>query len=266
MKVEVLLFHPFRNGTRIEVLVGLGMRAGDIALFVGFAQLAVDRGGRESGDVGHLLEGLLLGLQVDEFLQVFGFGEFVLGTEVVGLLDIILEHERGVALNLLQAIEDDIVRVVLEGSGADFDLLDVAEEVVLGGTADGNAGIEEVHQFGAAGKVVLGHRGAGFPFGRVADDDEGQMVLALEGRDLLHEGAGGFSFLGVVQEEGDVVHEDVADAFLFSSCGHAVKDGLLQAGVHDVVRAEFGPEEVLGEAVDDAGFFLDVAHLELLGG
>ena len=265
-KVELLLFHPFRNGTRIDVLVGLGMRAGDVALFVGFAQLAVDRGWRESGDVGHLSDGLLLGLQVDEFLQVFGFGEFVLGTEVVGFFDVVLEHELGVALDLLQAVEDDVVGVVLEGAGADFDLFDVTEEVVLGGTADGDAGIEEVHQFGAAGQVVLGHRCSGLPLGRVADDDEGEAVLALEGEDLLHEGTGGFAFLGVVQEEGDVVHEDVADAFLLGCFGHAVQDGLLQAGVHNVVGAEFGPEEVVGEAVDDVGVFLDVAHLELFGG
>lgn len=40
-----------------------------------------------------------------------------------------------------------------------------------------------------------------------------------------------------------------------------------QAAAYDVVGAEFGPEEVvLGGAVDDVGVFLDVAHLEQLGG
>ena len=230
------------------------------------AQFAVDRGGRKAGDVGNLADGFLLVFQVDELLQVFGFGEFVLWAEVVGFFDVVLEDELGVALDLLQAVEDDVVRVVLEGSGADFDLLDVAEEVVFGGAADGDAGVEEVHQFGAAGQVVLGHWGAGLAFGRVADDDESEAVLALEGEDLLHESSGGFTFLGVIEEEGDIVHEDVADAFFFCGGGHAVQDGLLQAGVHDVVGAEFGPVEVVGKAVDDAGVFLDVTHLELFGG
>ena len=98
-----------------------------------------------------------------------------------------------------------------------------------------------------------------------ADDDEGQPIEPLEVENLFHEGSCGFSFLAVVQEEGDVVHEDVPDAALLCSCGDAVEDGLLQAGVHDVLRTEFGPEKGVGKPVDDVGVALDVAHLELFG-
>lgn len=105
----------------------------------------------------------------------------------------------------------------------------------------------------------------GLAFRGVADDDEGQAVEPLEVENLLHEGSGGFAFLGVVQEEGDVVHEDVPDTALLSSSCDAVEDGLLQAGVHDVLRTEFGPEEGVGETVNNVGVALDVAHLELFG-
>ena len=44
----------------------------------------------------------------------------------------------------------------------------------------------------------------------MADDDHGEAVFPLESENLLHEGTGGLAFLGVVEEESDVVHEDVA--------------------------------------------------------
>lgn len=100
----------------------------------------------------------------------------------------------------------------------------------------------------------------------MADDDHGKAVLPLEGKNLLHEGTGGLAFLGVVEEESDVVHEDVADTAVFGCDCNTVKYGILQVGVHDVVRADFGPKEGIREAVDDGRDRpLDVAHLELLG-
>ena len=99
----------------------------------------------------------------------------------------------------------------------------------------------------------------------MTDDDQGETVEAFEVQDLLHEGSGGFAFLAVVQQEGDIVNEDVPNTALLSCCGDAVEDGLFQSGVHDILRAELGPEEGVGETVDDVGVALDIAHLELLG-
>ena len=259
-----MLFHLFCLFLSILGRNGTG-DAGLVAKFLGLLQLAMDGGRREAGLIGNLADSFVLGLEVDEFLQVFGFGEFVLLAELGGFLDVVLEDELRVALDLLQLVEDDVVGVVLVFAGADLDLLDVAPGGVFGGAADGDSGVKEVDELGAAGQVVLGHRGAGFPLRGVADDDQGEAVETLEVENLLHEGSGGFAFLAVVQEEGDVVHEDVPDAALLSCCSNAVEDGLLQAGVHDVLRAEFGPEEGIGETVDDAGLALDIAHLELLG-
>lgn len=100
----------------------------------------------------------------------------------------------------------------------------------------------------------------------MADDDYGQAVFSLESENLLHEGSGGFSLLGVVEEEGDVVYEDVADAAVFCSRCNTVKNGVFQIGVHDVVRTDFGPQEGIREAMDDGRDLpFNVAHLELLG-
>ena len=259
-----MLFHLFCLFLSILGRNGTG-DAGLVAKFLGLLQLAVDGGRREAGLIGNLADSLVLGLEVDEFLQVFSFGEFILLAELGGFLDVVLEDELRVALDLLQLVEDDVVGVVLVLTGADLDLLDIAPSGVFGGAADGDSGVEEVDELGTAGQVVLRHRGAGLPFRGVADDDQGEAVETLEIENLLHEGSGGFAFLGVIQEEGDVVHEDVPDAALLSCCSNAVEDSLLQAGIHDVFRAEFSPEKGVRETVDDTGLALDIAHLELLG-
>ena len=58
----------------------------------------------------------------------------------------------------------------------------------------------------------------------------------------------------------------MADTAVFGCNCNTVKDGILQVGVHDVVRADFGPEEGIRKAVDDRRDLpLNVSHLELLG-
>lgn len=157
------------------------------------AQFAVDRGGRKAGDVGNLADGFLLVFQVDELLQVFGFGEFVLGAEVVGFFDVVLEDELGVALDLLQAVKDDVVRVVLEGSCADFDLLDVAEEVVGKAVDDASVFLDVTHLELFGGQLAVNVEDfffAGDIFGQLraedgfagvgGGDDHGAFVLNNE--------------------------------------------------------------------------------------
>lgn len=256
------LFHARleRNKTR-------GTGGGLVAKLFGLLEFAVNGGGGEAGFFGNLPDGLMLGLEVDEFLQVFGLGEGILGAEVIGFADGVFIDELGVAPDLLEFEEKNLLSVVLVDAGADLDLLDVAEASVLGAAADGDAGIEEVHQFGTAGQVILGERAAGFPFGRMPDNDQGEAVMALEGEDFLHESAGGFAVLGVVEQEGDVVNEDVADVPVFGCRGYAFQNGVFQVGIHDVFRAYFSPEQGVREAVDGPGaVLLDVAHLELLCG
>ena len=73
---QFLLFRPFLV---FRLLLGRNRAgAGLVSQFLGLLQLAVDGSRREAGLVGNLADGLVLGLEVDEFLQVFGFGEFVL--------------------------------------------------------------------------------------------------------------------------------------------------------------------------------------------
>ena len=90
--------------------------------------------GSGAGFFGNLSDSLVLGLEVDEFLQVFGLGEGVLGTEVIGFADGVFIDELGVAPDLLELEEEDFLAVVLVDADADFDLLDIAEAVdeVLG--------------------------------------------------------------------------------------------------------------------------------------
>ena len=217
-------------------------RGGFVSEFFGFLEFAVDSGGGKPCFLGNLADGFLGGLEVDELLKIFGLGDFVFGAEVVCLAGVVFKYELEAAVHLADAVEDDVVGVVLILSGADFDLLDVAEIGVFGAAADGDACVEEVHQFGASGQVILRHWGAGLALRGMADYDQGEAVLLFEEEDLLHESAGGFAFFGVVEEEGDVVHEDVVDVKVLGSGCDAVEDGLLQVGVNDVFGAEFCPQ------------------------
>ena len=126
--------------------------------------LAVDGGRGKAGFCGNLPHSFVLGLKVDEFLEVFGFGEGVLLAKVIGFTYCVLINELSVALFLLQLEEKNLLAVVLVQSSADFDLLDIAEFRTLGASADGDAGIKKVHQFGRSGKVVLDHWRTGLSF------------------------------------------------------------------------------------------------------
>ena len=100
-----MLFHLFCLFLSILGRNGTG-DAGLVAKFLGLLQLAMDGGRREAGLIGNLANSLVLGLEVDEFLQVFGFGELVLLAELGGFLDVVLEDELRVALDLLQLVEE----------------------------------------------------------------------------------------------------------------------------------------------------------------
>ena len=192
----------------------------------------------------------------------------VLGTlpQVVILRGELSEGEVDVAVDLNDLIDHDVVGVVAEFAGADLELLDVAQGVVLGGFADGEDGVEEVVEFLGAGEVVLGDGAGEGSFGRVGDDQQGPAVLLLEVHQFHHEDAGVHAFVGGVAEVGQVVDDgDLALEF-----EHGVLDVLedLLFVVFDVKghRVDLGSVEARWELVQEAGFGIGVAHLELLVG
>ena len=73
---------------------------------------------------------------------------------------VLLEFEVGESVGLLNLVDDDVVGVVAEGTGADLELLDVAQALVFGRFADGEDAVKEVVEFLGASEVVLGD-GAG---------------------------------------------------------------------------------------------------------
>ena len=117
--------------------------------------LAVDGGRGKAGFCSNFPHGLVLGLEVNKLLEVFGFSEGILLAKMIGLTHRVFIDELGVTLFLLQLEEKNLLAIVLVQSGADFNLFDIAEFRTLGALADGDAGVKEVHQFGGAGKVVL---------------------------------------------------------------------------------------------------------------
>lgn len=91
--------------------------------------------GRKAGFFSNLPYSLVLGMKVDELLEVLGFGEGVLLAKVISLTDSVFIDKLGVALFLLQFEEKHLLAVVLVQSGADFDLLDIAKFRTLGASA-----------------------------------------------------------------------------------------------------------------------------------
>ena len=60
------------------------------------------------------------------------------------------------AITGIYLVDYDVVRVIAVFPGADLNLLDIAQTVVLGALADGEDAVEEVVEFLGAGEVVLG--------------------------------------------------------------------------------------------------------------
>lgn len=178
---------------------------------------------------------------------------------------VVLEDELEEAVDLGHVEDHDVLGVVLVLAGADFDLLDVAEVVILGAASHGDTGVEEGDEFGAACQVVLGDGLVAADLRCVGDDDGGEAVLLLQADDLHHEFGGRGAFLGVVAGEGQVVEEDVLGAF---EGGHldGEQDLFFEVGSHDELRVDLGAHEVLRELVDGARVGVGVAHLELLVG
>ena len=104
----------------------------------------------------------------------------------------------------------DVVGVVAVLSGADLELLDVAQACVLGALADGEDAVEEVVEFLGAGEVVLGDGVAHVALWGVGYDEEGPAVFLFQRHELHHEEAGYVTFFGCVAEVGEVVDDDDA--------------------------------------------------------
>lgn len=168
-------------------------------------------------------------------------------------------------LIFVDIVDEHVLGVVEVFASTDLDLLDVAEVGVFCAASDGNTGIEEVDELGAAGKVVLRNRLISTAFRRVGNDDDGEVVLLLQADDFHHECSCGGSFFGVVAGECDVVQDEEAGAFL-GGLLDGVEDGFLQVFAKNEFGIDFGPLKVVGEHVDLVGFGIGVTHLELLVG
>ena len=176
------------------------------------------------------------------------------------------ESEVEEAVSWVYLVDYDVVGVVAVFSGADLDLLDVAQAGVLGALADGEDAVEEVVELLGAGEVILGDGVAHVALWGVGYDEEGPAVFLFQRHEFHHEETGYIAFFGGVAEVGEVVDDDDAG----SDC---------QCGGFDVGEEVFfvvlGPygfgdylcaEEVLGEEVPGAGFGVEVAELELFVG
>ena len=177
----------------------------------------------------------------------------------------------------VQEVEADHVIVFAEfedhhGTGSvgktavtDFQLLDEAEVFVLGAEADGEDAVKVIEQFLRSCEVVLGDGCPGVALGRVGDDEDGPGVLLLEFQEFHHEGAGILAFFGVVAEIADVVHDDDGGLHLKGGFLDVAEDAVFPVFEIHAGRYDGGTEEVVGEAVQLAGFLVGVAVLELLG-
>ena len=215
--------------------------------------------------LGDVTDGLAVTLELEDFDNlVVVVGAFTV-LEVVVLFGVALEFELQEAAAFGHIIDDDILGIVAVFSGADLDLLEVAEVVVLRAAGKSYAGIEEVYELGGACKVILGNRLPSATLGRVGDDDGREAVFLLEPDEFHHKAAGGGAFLGVVADEGNVVnHEELGS--LLGGFLNGVEDFLLEVGPDYEFGVNLGTAEVCGEDVDFSGVHIAVTHLELFCG
>ena len=90
---------------------------------------------------------------------------------MVELVAELLELEVDVATGADNLIDDDVITIVEEFPCTYLELLDVADSFLLGAFADGDDAVEEVVEFLAAGKVVLGDGAAEAALGGVGHDE-----------------------------------------------------------------------------------------------
>ena len=199
------------------------------------------------------------------------FYDFVIVVGTVTILEVIvffgislyLEFEEAVSLGDVE--DDNILCIVAVFTGADLDLLEVAEVVVLGAAGEGDTGIEEVDEFCGAGEVVLGDGLPASAFRCVGYDYGCQVVFFLKSDEFHHKTACGGSFFGVVADECDVVYDEEFGA-LFGGFFDGVEDFLFEVGSDYEFGVDFGTGEVGWEDVDFSCCGVAVAHLKLLGG
>ena len=84
------------------------------------------------------------------------------------------------AITGIYLVDYDVVRVIAVFPGADLNLLDIAQTVVLGALADGEDAVEEVVEFLGAGEVVLGDGVAHVPFRGVGNNQQGPAVFLFQ--------------------------------------------------------------------------------------
>lgn len=210
-------------------------------------------------------EGFALGLEFEDVLDLFEFEILGGRLEVFPIPAVLADFEFEESVDFVDIVDEHVLGVVEVFASTDLDLLDVAEVGVFCAASDGNTGVEEVDELGAAGKVVLRNRLISTAFRRVGNDDDGEVVLLLQADDFHHECSCGGSFFGVVAGECDVVQDEEAGAFL-GGLLDGVEDGFLQVFAKNKFGIDFGPLKVVGEHVDLVGFGIGVTHLELLVG
>lgn len=234
--------------------------------FVGFGDDFGYHGFAEAYFLGDFAVGFALAGELDDvFCAVEGFG-FFLFAEVFALGGIFFEFEVGEAAGFFDFVDDDVVGIVAEGAGADFELFDVAEAFVPGGFADGEDGVEEVVEFFGSGEVVLGDGAGEGAFGGVGDDEDGPAVFLFELHEFHHEDAGVYAFVGTVAEVGEVVDDENVAAELEGGGFDVLEDAVFVVFEVEVQGIDLGPVHLFGEAVEAAGGFVGVAHLELFFG
>lgn len=89
--------------------------------------------------------------------------------------------------------------------------------------------------------------------------------MLLEAQELHHEGAGVLAFLGIVTENAQVVNDDDGGAHLKGCFLDVRQDLVFPVFEFHPSGNERSPEEIVGEAVELAGFLVGVAVLKLLG-
>lgn len=208
-----------------------------------------DHGLAEADFLGDFPVGFALAGELDDVLYAVQGFCLPLFAEVLTLGGVLLEFEVGESVGLLDLVDDDVVGVVAEGTGADLELLDVAQALVFGRFADGEDAVEEVVEFLGTSEVVLGNGAGEGALGRVGDDEDGPAVLLLELHQFHHKEAGIYAFVAAVAEVGEVVDDDYG-AVELECCGFDVLEDavfvVFQVQVHVV---DFGPVHPFRELV-----------------
>ena len=205
-------------------------------------------------------------MELEDLLgSVDGIG-FLLFAQMLTLGGEFLELEVREGVGLLDLVDDDVGGVVAELTGADFQLLDVAQVFVFGGLADGKDTVKEIVELLGTGQVVLGDGAGEAALGCVGDDEDGPAVLLFELHEFHHEEARVHAFVAAVAQVGQVVDDqDVAVELEggFLDVGQDAVFVVFEVEPHGI---DLGAEEAVGETEEAAGDVVGVAQLELFLG